>query len=87
MKSEKRFKDKRLGIVVSDKSDKTIVVNVVRRFKHPKYRKYVHASKKYHAHDSKNEAKVGDKVLIIASRPYSSLKRWELLSIENRAGE
>lgn len=71
------------GVVVSDKSHQTIVVSVVRRFKHPKYSKFVHESKKYHAHDVKNEAKVGDKVVIIESRAYSKLKKWELMRVNN----
>ena len=70
------------GIVVSDKNTQTIVVDVVRRYKHPKYQKYVNISKKYHAHDAKSEAKIGDVVTIIESRPYSKLKNWELLSVK-----
>ncbi len=82
--SEKRtFKRKLEGVVVSDKSDQTIVVSVVRRFKHPKYSKFVHESKKYHAHDAKNVAKVGDKVVIVESRAYSKLKKWELMRVNN----
>ena len=80
MKSEKTFKRRLNGVVVSTKMDKTITVNVQRRFKHPKYSKFVHESKKYHAHDEKSEAKVGDKVTIIESRPYSKTKKWELVS-------
>lgn len=76
----KRFKRKLTGIVVSDKTDKTVVVNVVRRFKHTKYSKYVNKSKKYHAHDELNTAKAGDVVTIIESRPHSKLKNWELYS-------
>lgn len=77
----KSFKRKLEGIVVSDKGDKTIVVNVVRRFKHPKYSKFVHESKKYHAHDNENVAKVGDVVTIIQSRPHSKHKTWELIKV------
>ena len=76
-----KFKRKLYGVVVSDVNDKTIVVNVVRRFKHRTYNKFVSKSKKYHAHDTDNKAKVGDKVTIIESRPYSKSKKWELLSI------
>lgn len=75
-----KFKRKLQGVVVSDKTDKTIVVKVARRFKHPKYSKFVTSSKKYHAHDANNTAKEGDVVTIIESRPYSKLKKWELLS-------
>lgn len=83
MSENRTFKRKLEGVVVSDKSDQTIVVSVVRRFKHPKYSKFVHESKKYHAHDVKNVAKVGDKVVIVESRAYSKLKKWELLRVNN----
>ncbi len=75
------------GVVVSDKTDKTIVVRVERRFKHPLYGKYVRASKKYHAHDEDNACKVGETVRIVECRPYSRLKRWELLSQDRAAPE
>lgn len=75
----KKFKRKLKGTVVSDKSDKTVVVAVTRRFKHPIYSKFVNSTKKYHAHDEKNTAKVGDVVTIIESRAYSKLKKWELI--------
>lgn len=80
--TEKKFKRKLYGTVVSEANDKTIVVNVVRRFKHRTYSKFVNHSKRYHAHDEKNTAKAGDKVTIIESRPYSKLKKWELLSVD-----
>lgn len=67
------------GVVVSDKMDKTVVVRVERRVKHPFYKKYVRRHKKYYAHDPKNECKVGDMVEIIESRPLSRLKRWRVL--------
>lgn len=67
------------GVVVSDKMDKTVVVRVERRVKHPLYKKYVRRHKKYYAHDPKNECKVGDVVEIIESRPLSRLKRWRVL--------
>ncbi len=77
----KKFKRKLEGVVISDKLDKTVVVSVTRRFKHPIYSKFVNKSKKYHAHDAENTAKIGDKVVIIESRPHSKLKKWELLRI------
>ncbi|MCY4523259.1 MAG: 30S ribosomal protein S17 [Halobacteriovoraceae bacterium] len=80
----KTFKRKLEGMVISDKSDKTIVVKVSRRFKHPTYRKFINKSKKYHAHDEKNQAKSGDMVTIIESRPYSALKKWELLTVAKK---
>lgn len=79
--TETRFKRKLEGIVVSDVNDKTIVVNVARRYKHRTYNKFVTKTKKYHAHDEANKAKSGDKVTIIESRPYSAKKKWELLSV------
>ena len=73
------------GEVVSDKMDKTIVVQVQRRYRHPRYRKYVNEQVRYKAHDENNEAKIGDKVRIVESRPLSRDKRWRLLSVLERA--
>ncbi|MCK5073312.1 MAG: 30S ribosomal protein S17 [Bacteriovoracaceae bacterium] len=81
MDKKKSFKRKLDGIVISEKNEKTIVIKVVRRFKHAKYSKFVYESKKYHAHDEKNEAREGDNVTVIASRPHSKQKRWELFSV------
>ena len=67
------------GVVVSDKNDKTIVVKVERRLTHPVLKKTVRLSKKYHAHDEKNSAKVGDVVQIEETKPLSKQKRWLLL--------
>ncbi|MGH6854317.1 MAG: 30S ribosomal protein S17 [Aestuariivirga sp.] len=67
------------GVVVSDKNDKTIVVKVERRLRHPVLKKTVRLSKKYHAHDDKNEAHTGDIVRIEETRPLSKLKRWTLV--------
>ena len=78
---EKKIKKTIQGIVVSDKADKSIVVKVERKYKHADYSKYLKSSKKYHAHDEKNQAKTGDVVTIIESRPFSKLKSWELLKI------
>ena len=75
------FKRTLTGEVVSDKSSKTIVVKVDRKTMHPKYNKFVTTSKKYHVHDEKEQASVGDVVTIIEAKPYSALKRWELVSI------
>jgi small subunit ribosomal protein S17 len=75
------------GVVVSDKGDKTIVVRVERRVRHPLYKKYIRSTKKYHAHDEDNACRVGETVRIIESRPHSRLKRWELLSRERAAAE
>lgn len=67
------------GVVVSDKNDKTIVVRVERRLTHPVLKKTVRLTKKYHAHDEKNVAKVGDVVWIEESKPLSKQKRWLLV--------
>ncbi|MDD3153324.1 MAG: 30S ribosomal protein S17 [Victivallaceae bacterium] len=76
-----------VGVVVSDCQDKTIVVNVDRRTAHPLYKKVVKIRKKFTAHDEKNEAKTGDTVRIIETRPLSRNKRWRLLEILSRAAE
>ena len=68
------------GTVVSDKGDKTVVVNVERRFSDPVMKKTVRKSKRYHAHDATNERKVGDQVTIQECRPVSKLKSWEVVS-------
>ncbi len=74
-----------IGTVVSDKMDKTVVVQVVRRYKHSRYKKYVSERLRYKAHDERNEAKVGDKVQIVESRPLSREKRWRLQKIVEKA--
>jgi len=75
------------GVVESNKLDKTVTVVVERTFKHPRYGKYVRKRKKYHAHDEKNEAGVGDVVEIGSTRPLSKLKRWRLTRIVQAAPE
>jgi small subunit ribosomal protein S17 len=75
----------RIGIVSSDKMDKTITVTVKYKEKHPIYGKFVNKTKKYHAHDEKNECQVGDKVLLMETRPLSKLKRWRLVEIIEKA--
>ena len=74
-----------IGVVVSDKADKTITVKVETYKKDPKYGKRVKYSKKYTAHDEKNLAKVGDKVRLVATRPLSKTKRYELVEIVEKA--
>ena len=73
------------GVIVSDKTDKTVVVNVERKVKHPLYGKIIRRSKKYHAHDETNECGIGDRVLIMETRPLSKLKRWRVLEVVERA--
>lgn len=82
----KRGKRKTLiGVVISDKMDKTVVVMVNRLVLHPVYKKYIRKRKKVKAHDEKNECRVGDKVLLIESRPLSREKRWRVKEILEKA--
>ena len=67
------------GIVTSAKNDKTIVVEVTRKFKHPFYEKVIKRSKKYYAHDEKNKFKEGQKVIIVESKPFSKKKTWQVV--------
>ena len=67
------------GTVISDKNDKTIVVLVKRKFSHPIFRKVITSSKKYHAHDADNKFKIGDKVKIVESKPFSLKKKWKVI--------
>jgi len=76
-----------VGTVVSDKMQKTIVVKVDRRVRHALYKKYIMKSRRFKAHDEKNEAKVGDLVTLVESRPLSREKRWAVQSILRRAGQ
>jgi len=75
----------RVGVVVSNKMQKSIVVAIDRRVPHPLYKKYSHRTTKLLAHDEKNEAKIGDKVQIMETRPLSKRKRWRLAEIVERA--
>ena len=72
---------KMTGVVVKDKMDKTVVIEVEKFLKHPKYHKYLKTKKRYKAHDEKNECNVGDRVLIVESRPLSKEKRWVVKEI------
>ena len=75
----------RVGHVHSDKMDKTVVVSVIRRYQHPKYKKYIKERVKIKAHDENNECGIGDKVLIEETRPLSKDKRWRVKEILERA--
>jgi small subunit ribosomal protein S17 len=77
----------KVGRVVSDRMDKTIVVSVERLARHPLYKRVIRLTTKFKAHDETNDARVGDTVLIEESRPLSATKRWRLVSIIQRAGE
>ena len=76
-----------VGTVTSDRNDKSVRVEIDRRFPHPKYGKIVRSRTVCHAHDEKNEAKVGDLVEIVESRPRSRMKRWELVRVVQAAAE
>lgn len=83
---EKRnLRKERIGIVTSDKMDKSVVVAVERKVKHPKYGKYVKKTTKFVAHDEKNDCNIGDTVKIMESRPVSKIKNWRLVEILERA--
>jgi small subunit ribosomal protein S17 len=82
---ERNLRKERVGIVTSDKMNKSVVVMVERRVKHPKYGKFVKLSSKFMAHDEKEEAHVGDTVRIMETRPVSKLKRWRLVEVIERA--
>ena len=86
MTTESRgFRKTREGYVVSDKMDKTVVVAVEDRFKHPLYGKVVRRTSKLHAHDEGNAAGIGDKVLLMETRPLSATKRWRVVEILEKA--
>jgi small subunit ribosomal protein S17 len=76
---ERKSPRTKVGTVLGEKMDKTVVVVVTRRVKHPLYKKYLNRKRKFKAHDAKNECQVGDKVLIAESRPLSKDKRWRVL--------
>ena len=83
---EKRnLRKERIGLVVSNKMDKSIVVKIERRFKHPIYGKFVKKTNKFIAHDEKNECNIGDTVRIMETRPVSKKKNWRLVEIIERA--
>ena len=83
--SDRAFRKTRVGRVVSDKMDKTIVVAVEDRVAHPLYKKIIKNTYKLQAHDEKNECGVGDKVLVMETRPLSKDKRWRLVEIIEKA--
>jgi small subunit ribosomal protein S17 len=82
---ERNLRKTRIGVVKSNKMDKTITVTVERRVKHPIYGKFVKKTTSFHAHDEKNECTVGDKVKIMESRPLSKTKRWRLVEVVEKA--
>ena len=86
MEEQKRhLRKERVGLVVSNKMEKSIVVSEVKRMKHPMYGKFVIKTKKYYAHDENNDCNIGDTVRIMETRPLSKNKRWRLVEIIERA--
>ena len=85
MTEERNMRKTRIGYVVSDKMDKTIVVRVDSQVRHPLYGKIIRSSKKFKAHDQNNVACMGDKVLIAETRPLSKDKRWRLVEVLEKA--
>ncbi len=84
-KETRNLRKERIGIVVSDKMDKTITVSVERKVKHPIYGKFVKKTSKFHAHDENNDCGAGDTVRIMETRPLSKSKNWRLVEIIERA--
>ncbi|PIT88454.1 MAG: 30S ribosomal protein S17 [Candidatus Magasanikbacteria bacterium CG10_big_fil_rev_8_21_14_0_10_36_32] len=84
LKTIKKIKRELTGETVSVAMNKTITVNVENRKLHPKYKKFYRVNKKYHVHDEKSEAKMGDKVVFVECRPISKTKRWRLVKILNQ---
>ena len=82
---ERNLRKERVGVVTSDKMNKSVVVLVERRVMHPKYGKFVKMSSKFMAHDEKEEAHIGDTVRIMETRPLSKQKRWRVVEIVERA--
>ncbi|MGL6266618.1 MAG: 30S ribosomal protein S17 [Chitinophagaceae bacterium] len=85
MAEERKIRKTKTGVVSSDKMDKTITVAVERKVKHPIYGKFVKKTTKFHAHDDNNEAKPGDVVKIMETRPLSKTKRWRLVEVIEKA--
>jgi small subunit ribosomal protein S17 len=83
--NERGLRKQRVGVVTSNKMDKSIVISVERKMKHPMYGKFVKKTKKFMAHDEKNECNVGDVVRIMETRPLSKNKCWRLVEIIERA--
>jgi len=85
VKSERNLRAVRIGTVVSDKMDRTVVVKISRRFPHPLYKRIITRSAKLVAHDENNDCKVGDVVKLMSTRPLSKTKRWRVMEILERA--
>jgi len=82
---ERKMRKERVGVVVSNKMDKSIVVEIERKVKHPIYGKFVKKTSRFHAHDEANDCNIGDSVKIMETRPLSKTKCWRLVEILERA--
>ena len=85
MEHKRNLRKERIGVVTSNKMAKSIVVSVEKKQKHPMYGKFIKLTKKFHAHDEKNECNIGDTVRIMETRPMSKTKNWRLVEIIERA--
>ena len=85
MSVERKVRKSRIGLVTSDKMDKTITVAVERKVKHPLYGKFLKKTTKFHAHDETNQCGIGDTVRIMETRPLSKTKRWRLVEVIEKA--
>jgi len=82
---ERNLRKERVGVVVSNKMDKTILISIEQKKKHPKYGKFVKTTTKFYAHDEKEDSNIGDTVRIMETRPLSKKKRWRLVEVLERA--
>ncbi|OQP51773.1 30S ribosomal protein S17 [Niastella yeongjuensis] len=82
---DRNLRKTRIGVVTSNRMEKTVTVSVERRVKHPIYGKFVKKTTKFHAHDEKNECTIGDTVRIMETRPLSKTKRWRLVEVVEKA--
>jgi len=85
LQGQRSMRKERQGVVERVKMDKTVVVSVLRRVRHPKYGKFVHRTTKFYVHDERNECGVGDTVRVMETRPISKMKRWRLVEIIEKA--
>lgn len=85
MVEERATRKTRVGVVVSDTRDKTITVEITQSMRHPRYDKVVRSRKRFHVHDEANDAKLGDTVRIVETRPLSKTKRWRIAEVVERA--
>ena len=83
--AERNLRKTKIGVVTSNRMEKTVTVEIERKVKHPMYGKFVKKTTKFHAHDEKNECNIGDTVKIMETRPLSATKRWRLVEIVEKA--